>query len=394
MQDNEDKLVDFIEDKDVLGQSKTNPSSTDSPPPTIQTIDLKESELANNWDRFLAGIMDMLIIGILLYLINDCLLFPDLSLDEMKNSRTILFSNIIIACLYHGFLDSSNWQGTVEKKIMGIKIIHESGDKISFLRAIGRYLGSSISGLVILLGYVSILRDKNRQAWHDMMVSTYVIKGKQEDSENEKIFSDKRMLAYVLIIVLLIGQVYIYRKMYNRFLDSALQEIKVKKEQANLKMAEEIVKSSVVSKGDFIYKDTVNKFQIIVKDSFSYATTNPTVQFIAISNDSSALSVYYATQKIISTRKIPPGQFLNEMQKAKPQYHFSDIKLSNYKNGYKLEEGKMVIDKDNELKYGIMKDYSKGQTSYLVFIIYDSEEQFKQCANLTKEIFDSFDILE
>jgi len=37
------------------------------------------------------------------------------------------------------------------------------------------WVGKLISGMVLSLGYLWILLDRDRQRWHDKLVSTYVI---------------------------------------------------------------------------------------------------------------------------------------------------------------------------------------------------------------------------
>ena len=66
---------------------------------------------------------------------------------------------------------------TLGKKVMGLKVIDETGSNIgygkSFLREI---VGKIVSGLVFNLGYVWVAFDDKKQGWHDKIAGTYVVK--------------------------------------------------------------------------------------------------------------------------------------------------------------------------------------------------------------------------
>ncbi len=47
---------------------------------------------------------------------------------------------LIIGMLYHSILNSSKWQATIGKKIMGIKICNSQLERVSFLQALSHYL--------------------------------------------------------------------------------------------------------------------------------------------------------------------------------------------------------------------------------------------------------------
>jgi len=45
------------------------------------------------------------------------------------------------------------------------------------------WIGRWLSGLLFGLGYLWILLDKDRQAWHDKLASTYVVERREQTSE-------------------------------------------------------------------------------------------------------------------------------------------------------------------------------------------------------------------
>lgn len=84
--------------------------------------------------------------------------------------------SIIFAWLYEAFLTSSNWQATVGKKALGVIVVDENGNRISFLRATGRHFAKIISGLLICAGYLIQPFTPKRQALHDILAGTLVLK--------------------------------------------------------------------------------------------------------------------------------------------------------------------------------------------------------------------------
>ncbi|OQY93151.1 MAG: hypothetical protein B6D39_03405 [Anaerolineae bacterium UTCFX2] len=64
---------------------------------------------------------------------------------------------------------------TIGKAVMGIKIIPVIGGKMTFKRALTRYVGYYISGLPLGLGFLWILVNDRRSAWHDRIAGTCVV---------------------------------------------------------------------------------------------------------------------------------------------------------------------------------------------------------------------------
>ncbi len=63
---------------------------------------------------------------------------------------------------------------TIGKAIMGLRVIGPGGSRITFGRAIRRYIGYWISSF-LFLGYLWILVSDERQGWHDIIAGTGVI---------------------------------------------------------------------------------------------------------------------------------------------------------------------------------------------------------------------------
>ncbi len=65
---------------------------------------------------------------------------------------------------------------TPGKKLLGMRVIKEDGTSAGFFTMLIReWIGKWISGLVLSLGFLWILFDRDKQGWHDKLMSTYVV---------------------------------------------------------------------------------------------------------------------------------------------------------------------------------------------------------------------------
>lgn len=84
--------------------------------------------------------------------------------------------NTLVGIVYVlGFWSAWNGQ-TPGKRVMGIRIVKADGTPFGLVPGIIRYVGYIISGIVILLGFIWVLFDKDKQGWHDKIAGTYVVK--------------------------------------------------------------------------------------------------------------------------------------------------------------------------------------------------------------------------
>ena|SRR5436190_5272766 len=83
---------------------------------------------------------------------------------------------IVIGWLYYALMESSNSQATLGKMACGIIVTDLNGEKISFGRATGRHFAKILSGLILLVGYMMAGWTEKKQALHDMIASTLVMR--------------------------------------------------------------------------------------------------------------------------------------------------------------------------------------------------------------------------
>ena len=84
---------------------------------------------------------------------------------------------ILITWLYHAYFESSTWQATPGKKVMSIYVTDLNGQQLSFLHATGRFFSKIVTGLIpLFLGYIMAGFTERRQALHDMIAGTLVLR--------------------------------------------------------------------------------------------------------------------------------------------------------------------------------------------------------------------------
>ena len=77
---------------------------------------------------------------------------------------------------YFSLFEGSGSGQTVGKRLVRIRVVDfESGLPIPYGRAFVRNAGRWVSGIVVGLGYLWMLWDRDRQTWHDKFAQTTVV---------------------------------------------------------------------------------------------------------------------------------------------------------------------------------------------------------------------------
>lgn len=83
---------------------------------------------------------------------------------------------ILIQWLWFTVPESSRWQATVGKKLLGLKVTDEAGERIGFGRANGRYWSKILSALLLCIGFIMVAFTGKKQGLHDKIASTLVVR--------------------------------------------------------------------------------------------------------------------------------------------------------------------------------------------------------------------------
>ena len=162
---------------------------------------------AGFWRRFVAYIIDELLIGVVtfiillpLYIIFGVGIFAFEDFNGYEDFSNVVFTqyynddvragfiiavvffaltiaafSIILQWLYYALMESSRKQATLGKMALGLKVTDMYGNRITFGRATGRYFGKILSGLILNIGYIMAAFTEKKQALHDMLANCLVI---------------------------------------------------------------------------------------------------------------------------------------------------------------------------------------------------------------------------
>ena len=83
---------------------------------------------------------------------------------------------ILIQWLWFTIAESSKWQATIGKKMVGIKVTDENGERIGFGKANARYWSKILSALILFVGFVMVAFTEKKQGLHDKIAGTLVVK--------------------------------------------------------------------------------------------------------------------------------------------------------------------------------------------------------------------------
>jgi len=135
-------------------------------------------ELAGISDRFIALVIDSIIIGIVGGIFGVG--------GNWWGGGLVGF---LIGAIYQWyFLTQQNGQ-TLGKKVMNIRVIKVDGGPIRDSDAVLRFIGYYINSFIIGIGWIWALFDKENRGWHDLIANTYVVKA---NSANNVIIDEKR----------------------------------------------------------------------------------------------------------------------------------------------------------------------------------------------------------
>jgi uncharacterized RDD family membrane protein YckC len=121
-------------------------------------------QYAGFWERFVAVILDAIILS----------LATGTVMTATFGTGVVL--GFFAPWLYEAFMMSSEWQATVGKRVMSIIVTDLDGKPISFARATGRHFAKYISVFLLGIGFIVAAFTEKKQALHDMIAETLVIK--------------------------------------------------------------------------------------------------------------------------------------------------------------------------------------------------------------------------
>lgn len=119
---------------------------------------------AGFWIRFLGALIDGLLLGVVTGIIQ----------AAVDGGALVGF---VLAGAYFTYFHSTPAGQTLGNRVCGIRIVDAAGGgHLDYVRALLRWLMSYVSGMALLIGYLWMLWDPNKQTWHDKVATSYVVK--------------------------------------------------------------------------------------------------------------------------------------------------------------------------------------------------------------------------
>jgi uncharacterized RDD family membrane protein YckC len=93
---------------------------------------------------------------------------------EESGGAAALFLVAVVLTLAN--LIAGNARGaTLGKAVFRMRVVNAEGGAPGYRKSVGRYLMSIFSG-VLLIGYLAMIWDRQKQTWHDHAAGTFVVK--------------------------------------------------------------------------------------------------------------------------------------------------------------------------------------------------------------------------
>lgn len=89
---------------------------------------------------------------------------------------TNLALGVLLGFLYKPFFESSIMSATPGKAVMGMVVVSEAGNQITFKQASIRFFTSYLSGVIAGIGYLMQPFTQRKQTLHDMIAETVVVR--------------------------------------------------------------------------------------------------------------------------------------------------------------------------------------------------------------------------
>jgi uncharacterized RDD family membrane protein YckC len=144
---------------------------------------------AGFWIRFVAYMIDAIILMVAMGIVQfaflgsfvtfphmDAQAHPELMIAPMLGMLGMIsLISIGIGCAYESFF-VFKYGATPGKMALSLKVVRPNGGPIDLGRAVGRYFGKILSGIILYIGYIIAGFDSEKKALHDMICDTRVIR--------------------------------------------------------------------------------------------------------------------------------------------------------------------------------------------------------------------------
>lgn len=158
-----------------------------APPPPVwdaKPADSHPTGYGGFWIRLVAYLIDAILLNIAFGIIGAVVGISLIPADPAKMDPMEVLSSmsgfqlvaLVVTWLYFALMESSPRGATVGKMVVGLRVVTEQGQRLTFLNATGRFFAKFISAIILFIGYLMVAFTDRKRGLHDIIAGTLVVK--------------------------------------------------------------------------------------------------------------------------------------------------------------------------------------------------------------------------
>ena len=159
------------------------------PPPPVwdaRPADAASAGYGGFWIRVVAYLIDGILLNIafgVLSLVTGISMIPANfstmdTADAVASMGQAQLVSLVVTWLYFALMESSARGATVGKMAVGLRVVTDQGNQLSFLNATGRFFAKFLSALLLCIGFIMVAFTDRKRGLHDIIAGTLVIKSR------------------------------------------------------------------------------------------------------------------------------------------------------------------------------------------------------------------------
>lgn len=156
----------------------------------MQRINSADTKFASFWRRLAAKLIDVIGAVVIYFVFYSIFIYDffkslgtEIGIDYMGALMLILSSIVVLDAYF--FVCHWLFGYTIGKKLVGIKVVKITHERLSFIDSFMRTVGEHLTQ-ILFFSYYWILIDREKQALHDKLAETYVVTYNQKEEKVAK----------------------------------------------------------------------------------------------------------------------------------------------------------------------------------------------------------------
>jgi uncharacterized RDD family membrane protein YckC len=164
----------------LASATESEPEALDVPSATVveRRTQIAAVGYGGFWVRWLALLIDSVILFVPVLILRGLL----------GNVGSFLI--IVGYWLYFALFESSSWQATPGKRMLGLAVVKIDGTQLTFGRATGRYFAKILSYITLCIGFLMAGFTSQKRALHDYVAETLVVKRATAAANRPVVYTD------------------------------------------------------------------------------------------------------------------------------------------------------------------------------------------------------------